>query len=172
MGAAIRDLADELVGVDLSPAMIAAARAKALYDRLAAGDLVEFLSAEQDKFDLILAADVFVYLDDLQPVLAAAAGRLRSGLIAFTIETHDGDDVILHASLRFAHGEAHLRHAAGNAGLEVAILEPVSMRTENGAPVGGLLAVLAAPLDRTQSRRNSTLASKPLASASSAVASP
>src|SRR5262249_36547915 len=45
-GAAFRAYADRLVGVDLSPRMIAAARAKNLYDRLETGDLVQFLQAE------------------------------------------------------------------------------------------------------------------------------
>ncbi|MDO8534407.1 MAG: methyltransferase domain-containing protein [Xanthobacteraceae bacterium] len=144
MGAAIRDLAGELVGVDLSPAMVATAQAKQLYDRLVVGDLLEFLAADAGSFDLILAADVLVYRDDLRPVLAAAAPRL-AGLLAFTVETHRGENVILRESLRFAHGEAHLRAAATATGLATALLEPASTRTEKGLPVEGLLAVLTAP---------------------------
>jgi predicted TPR repeat methyltransferase len=171
MGAAIRDLAGELVGVDLSPAMVAAAQAKQLYDRLVVGDLLEFLAADAGSFDLILAADVLVYMDDLRPVLAAAAPRL-AGLLAFTVETHRGENVILRESLRFAHGEAHLRAAATAAGLATALLEPASTRTEKGLPVEGLLAVLASPASEIQSRRNMKVARNPVASANSAVARP
>jgi predicted TPR repeat methyltransferase len=171
MGAAIRDLARELEGVDLSPAMVATANTKGLYDRLVVGDLVDFLAAEAESFDLMIAADVFVYMDDLRPVLAAVAPRL-AGLLAFTIETHGGNHVILRESLRFAHGEAHVRAATTAAGLEIALLEPASTRTEKGLPVAGLLAVLASSARAIQSRRNMKVARKPVTSANSAVTSP
>jgi predicted TPR repeat methyltransferase len=145
MGEGIRGRADELVGVDLSPAMLAAAERKRIYDRLAAGDLVSFLATEERPFDLIVAADVFVYLDDLAPVLHLAARRLAaSGAIAFSVETHAENGVILHDTLRFAHGEPHLRAAVADAALDVAYLAKASTRTEKNSPVEGLLAVLRA----------------------------
>ena len=74
-GAAFRHCCGRLVGVDLSPAMLAQARAKGLYDRLVEGDVAEFLAGEaaaQARYHLILAADVFMYLADLAAVLRAA----------------------------------------------------------------------------------------------------
>ncbi len=145
MGEAIRGRAGELVGVDLSPAMLAVAERKRIYDRLVAGDLISFLETEDRPFDLIVAADVFVYLDDLAPVLCRAGRRLAAaGAIAFSVETHAGDGVILRDTLRFAHGERHLRAAAAEAALAVAYLAHASTRTEKNLPVEGLLAVLAA----------------------------
>lgn len=147
LGEVIRDRADELTGVDLSPNMIEAAKRKNIYDRLVVGDLIECLAAETAPFDLILAADVFVYFSDLNPIFKAAAERLSAlGLIAFTVETHGGEGAILRDTLRFAHGESHLRAAAECAGLEVLKLEKVSTRREKDVPVEGLLAVLG-PLE-------------------------
>lgn len=143
MGEAIRDRADELTGVDLSPNMIAAAKRKNIYDRLVVGDVIECLLAETAPLDLILAADVFVYLPDLNPVLKAATKKLSaSGLIAFTVETHGGEGAILRNTLRFAHGEPHLRAAAECASLKVLKFDKVSTRREKDIPVEGLLAVL------------------------------
>lgn len=145
MGEVMRGRADELVGVDLSPAMLAAAERKRIYDRLVVGDLVSFLATEDRPFDLIVAADVFVYLDDLAPVLRFAARRLAaSGAIAFSAETHAENGVILRDTLRFAHGEPHLRAAAAEAALDVAYLAKASTRIEKNSPVEGLLAVLRA----------------------------
>jgi len=145
MGAAIRNRVDELVGVDLSPAMLAAAERKRVYDRLAAGDLLSFLATEARSYDLIVAADVFVYLDDLAPVLRAAVSRLAvSGAAAFSVETYAGEGVILRDTLRFAHGEPHLRRAAAEASLAVAHLAGASTRSEKNLPVEGLVAVLRA----------------------------
>lgn len=145
MGEVMRGRTEELVGVDLSPAMLAAAEQRRIYDRLAIDDLVSFLATEERQFDLIVAADVFVYLDDLAPVLHLAARRLAaSGAIAFSVETHAGHGVILRDTLRFAHGEPHVRAAAAEAALDVAYLAKGSTRIEKNSPVEGLLAVLRA----------------------------
>jgi predicted TPR repeat methyltransferase len=145
MGEAVRGRTEELVGVDLSENMVGVARRKQVYDRLAVADLAYFLAAEPEPFDLILAADVFVYLPDLTPVCAAVAHKLSpGGLFAFTVETHDGDGAILRDSLRFAHGGRHLRDAASAAGMQILLLENVATRQELNLPVEGLLAVLAA----------------------------
>ena len=45
-GAAFRPFCDWLVGVDLSPAMLAQARDKGLYDRLVEGEVMRFLAGE------------------------------------------------------------------------------------------------------------------------------
>jgi predicted TPR repeat methyltransferase len=147
-GAAFRPCVDWLTGVDLSPEMVAKARAKGLYDRLAAAELREFLAAEAEaraRYHLVLAADVFVYVSDLAPVAAAAARVLApGGLFAFTVETHSGEGVVLQQTLRYAHGAAHVRAALAGAGLAVRHLAEASTRTEKGVPVSGLVVVAGA----------------------------
>ena len=144
-GAAFRPHCDWLVGVDLSPAMLAQARAKALYDSLIESDVLAFLAAQaasKTKYDLVVAADVFMYLGDLAPVLKAVAAVLApSALIAFSVETHDGDGVMLRDTLRYAHGAAHVREALAAAGLALVSLDSAATRTEKGVPVPGLIVV-------------------------------
>ncbi len=146
-GAAFRPHVDWLVGVDLSGRMAAQARAKGLYDRLHMDGIVPFLaaqSAENARHRLIVAADVFVYFDDLAPVMKAAADVLASdGMLAFTVETHEGEGVVLRDTLRFAHSAAHVRAALSGANLALLSLDPVSTRTEKGVPVPGLVAAAA-----------------------------
>jgi predicted TPR repeat methyltransferase len=143
MGEAIRDRADELAGVDLSARMIEAAKQKNIYDSLRLGDLVECIEAENEPFDLMLAADVFAYLSGVKPVLEASAKKLApSGLLAFTAETHAGEGVILRDTLRFAHSELYLRAAAKEVGFDILLMEDASIRREKNIPVEGLLAVL------------------------------
>jgi predicted TPR repeat methyltransferase len=147
-GAAFRPVVDHLTGVDLSAAMIAQARRRSLYDRLATGELVEFLAAEAaagTRYDLVVAADVLVYIADLGGVAAAVRHILApSGLFAFTVETHAGDGVLLGESLRYAHGAARVRAATAGAGLDLLRLAEVSTRTEKAEPVPGLLGVAGA----------------------------
>jgi predicted TPR repeat methyltransferase len=148
-GAAFRPFCDWLVGVDLSPAMLAQARAKGLYDRLVEAEVLHFLGQEaaaKARYHLILAADVFMYLDDLAPVLTAAArAAAPSAMIAFSVETHDGDGVILRETLRYAHGAAHVRAALAAAGLTLVSLDAATTRTEKGAAVPGLIVLARMP---------------------------
>ncbi|HZP75323.1 MAG TPA: methyltransferase [Pseudolabrys sp.] len=144
-GEVFRPLVDWLVGVDLSGGMLAQARCKGLYDRLVEADVLQFLAQEKlsgAPYHVIVAADVFVYLDDLRPVLHAMADvAAPQGLVAFTVETHDGDGVILRDTLRYAHGGTHVREAIAAAGLELMRLDHASTRTEKKQPVPGLLAL-------------------------------
>lgn len=136
---------DAIVGVDLSPAMVAAARRKGLYADVAVGDLMGFLAGQAESAcDLIVAGDVFVYLADLAPVCRAVARALApDGLFAFTVETYEGRGVVLGEKLRYAHGADHARAALEGAGLSPVTLEPASTRTENGILVPGLLVIAA-----------------------------
>jgi predicted TPR repeat methyltransferase len=147
-GAAFRDRVDRLAGVDLSAAMIDEARRKAIYDRLETGELIEFLDAEAAapaRYDLVVAADVLVYTQDLAVAAAAVRRALApAGMFGFTVETHPGDGVLLRESLRYAHGAAHVRAAMAEAALKLAHLDEVATRTERGEPVAGLLGVATA----------------------------
>jgi predicted TPR repeat methyltransferase len=145
-GAAFRADVAHLTGVDISAGMIAEARRKALYDRLETGELLAFLAAEGAagrRYDLVVAADVLVYVRDLAGVAAAVRQVLApAGLFAFTVETHPGEGVLLRESLRYAHSAACVRGAM--AGLEIVQLEEVATRTERRAPVPGLLGIASA----------------------------
>ena len=144
-GAAFRPFVDRLVGVDLSPAMIAQAERKGLYDRIVTADLKDYLAgeaADRAKYHLVLAADVFVYVNDLAPVMTGIAQILvPGGVLAFTVETHSGAGSKLLPTLRYAYGEAYLRTALAGAGLAPALLDECAVRTERGEPVEGLVVV-------------------------------
>jgi predicted TPR repeat methyltransferase len=144
VGEALRPHARHITGVDLSPGMLAQARGKGIYGRLETGDLLVFLAAEATRtYDLVIAADVFVYVFDLAPVGAEVARVLRpGGLFAFTVETHSGSGVVLGEALRFRHGADHVRAALAD--FRLIELSPVTTRTEAKAGVPGLLAVAAA----------------------------
>jgi predicted TPR repeat methyltransferase len=147
-GEVFRPFTARRVGIDLSPAMIARARTKGDYDRLVVGSISSFVADEMTTnatYDLVVVADVFVYVNDLAPVMSAI-GRLLAphGIVGFTVETHSGHGVTLLPTLRFAHGEAYVRHALAVAGLKVLALDHAAIRTEKGVPVAGLVVVASA----------------------------
>ena len=149
-GAAIRRYAQKLTGVDLSPRMLEAAREKGVYDRLAEGECMTFLregALSGAHHDLILAADVFIYFHELMQVPRFAVPVMTPGaLVAFSVETYDGDGVILRDTLRYAHGEAHVRHALAQGGMEPVLLESAPARNEKGEPVPGLVVLARAKM--------------------------
>jgi predicted TPR repeat methyltransferase len=144
-GEAFRAECGRLAGIDLSPEMVRRAEAKRIYDELAVGDGAAWLAMRNDaSADLVLAADVFVYIADLAPIFAGVARVLRpAGLFAFTVQAHAGEGVALGEDARYAHGEPYLRELAARSGLAVALLETVSTRHDRGADVPGLILVLA-----------------------------
>jgi predicted TPR repeat methyltransferase len=134
---------DRFTGFDLSPKMIERARSTGFYAELAVADMVQGLQTQADSSaDLVLAADALVYLSDLGAVLNEARRVLvAGGLLAFTVETHKGEGVIIGEGLRYAHGANYVHVAVASVGLTLAHLEDLSARNEDNVPVPGLVVV-------------------------------
>jgi predicted TPR repeat methyltransferase len=143
-GRVLRDRVERLVGVDLSPGMIALAEQAGGYDELAVGDLEQFLAARPaGQADLAFAADAFCYCGDLTPIFTAAAAALApGGLFVFTVETGEAP-FALQSTLRFEHSDAHIGEAASRAGLRLAFFHGAYTRREGSEGVPGRLAALA-----------------------------
>jgi predicted TPR repeat methyltransferase len=143
-GAAFKPMAARLDGVDLSPAMIAKARTRGIYDELQVADLETALVAPGPDYDLILAADTLVYLGDLCRVFESAHARLcRDGYFLFTVEKASGADFELGPKRRWRHSEAYLRGLAAANGFGVAGLVAAEPRHEAGQPVEGFAVALS-----------------------------
>jgi predicted TPR repeat methyltransferase len=139
--------AARLAGVDLSPRMLEAARARGCYDELVEAEITQHLGARPAAFDLITAADVLVYFGELGAVFAAASAALRAGGdLVFTVERHeDAPGYRLNQHGRYSHDAGFVREAAAAAGLEVRVIEPITPRIDAGVAVDGYLVVLGKP---------------------------
>jgi predicted TPR repeat methyltransferase len=137
-------LVQRLDGVDLSAPMLEKARALGLYDRLAQADLVEHLNATERRYDLVLAADVFIYVGALEAAFAGVCRVLEvGGTFCFSVErAGDGVDFELRPSLRYAHSERYLRALAAAHGFDVATLHREPVREDGQQPIEGSYAVL------------------------------
>ena len=141
-GTAFAGYAARLIGVDLSPGMLAKARSLSLYDDLIVADIEELPDALTG-FDLAVAADVLVYVGDLAKVFAQVQGRLNlQGLWAFTTEKNDSGDFALGPKRRYRHSAAYLRRLAAAHGFEIVSLIECVTRHEAGIPVPSLAAIL------------------------------
>ena len=141
-GERFREAAAWLEGVDLSEGMVAVARRKKLYDALAVGEAHAFLAGFPASYDLIVAADVLVYLGDLADLFSAVARALSpGGRFAFSVERGEGEGFVLNRGHRYAHGEAYIARRLAEAELVPLELRRATCRMEAGVPVEGLLVV-------------------------------
>ncbi|MCB9732137.1 MAG: methyltransferase domain-containing protein [Deltaproteobacteria bacterium] len=145
-GALLRHAARRLVGVDVSPRMLAEAAKRHLYDALAEGDLVYALATLPDaSVDALVAADALGYVGPLEALFAEAARVLRpGGALAFTIEATRTHPYELHASRRVAFAEGYVRDLAADNGFAARRFAPTVLRHEAGDGVLSWLVVLEA----------------------------
>jgi predicted TPR repeat methyltransferase len=136
-------------GVDLSPRMLAHARVKRLYAELREADIIADLTAHEQQWPLIIAADVLCYFGALEDLLAIVHQRLQpGGWFVFSVEQvlpdHDGivpgnGKWALQRQGRYAHAEEYVYEAVCAAGFRVLRIDRPIVRQEAGADVPGLL---------------------------------
>lgn len=143
-----KSMARRLDGVDLSGGMLAKAQARQLYDELFEDEIVRHLHQNQRRYDLVVAADVFVYFGALEEAFAAIYTILRSGgLFVLTLERIvEGEaDFTLHKTGRYAHHERYLRRAAEECHFNLLNLTMPTVRMESKQPVPAWCLTLQKP---------------------------
>jgi predicted TPR repeat methyltransferase len=142
-GPVLRARSRTLAGVDLSEKMLEKARERGEYDVLDCAEIGAWLAACTATFDLVVAADVLVYVGDLAPLMGQVARVLcPQGWFACSIEDDAGPGFTLQASSRYAHGLAYSEAVAQVAGLRLHASEPVVLRQDRGQPVHGHILLL------------------------------
>ncbi|MBB3916339.1 class I SAM-dependent DNA methyltransferase [Rhizobium fabae] len=154
LGPEIRADVGRLEGFDLSQNMLAKAAEKQVYDSLAQADLSltpdlsgVFADAARHRADLVTAADVLMYLGNLESVFAILGELAASGAdIAFSVEdAGESEGFHLAPSLRYAHSEAYVRMLLARHGLEVLKIVKTIIRKDGGKPVSGILFLARKP---------------------------
>ncbi|MBY5751603.1 class I SAM-dependent DNA methyltransferase [Rhizobium leguminosarum] len=154
LGPEIRGRVGRLEGFDLSQNMLAKAAEKRIYDSLAQADLSLapdlsglFANAARHRADLVTAADVLMYLGNLESVFAIVGELAALGAdIAFSVEdAGDGEGFHLAPSLRYAHSETYVRMLLARHGLEILKTVKSVIRKDGGKPVSGILFLTRKP---------------------------
>ncbi len=144
-GVQFRAWAKSLIGVDLSANMLAKAHARGIYDELIQSDILIPLQKNEQRFDLILASDVLLYIGDLAPLVDAARRALRpGGRFAFTIDLLlEGDaDYRLTPWIHFAHARAYLDRLVRATQMQTVRTQEVAFPRDGGFTAAGLVMVL------------------------------
>jgi predicted TPR repeat methyltransferase len=148
LGPEIRAQVTELEGFDLSQNMLAKAAEKHIYDHLAQADLSLapeasglFTDGASHRADLVTAADVLMYLGNLESVFAILDDLAIAGTdFVFSVEDGgEGDGFSLAPSLRYAHSQSYVEGLAAAHGLEILDIVKTTIRKDGGKPVSGIL---------------------------------
>jgi predicted TPR repeat methyltransferase len=143
-GLKFKPLAKTLKGIDISPRMLSAAKERGIYDELEENEIITALVRHQNDTDIIVSADTFPYLGDLESVFLSVASALRdNGLFLFTVETHSSDeDYLLGQTARYSHSRQYINDLAKRREFKVLACNDTVYRKESGNDVNGLIVAL------------------------------
>ena len=156
-GDVLRPEARHVTGVDLSPRMLRQAQSKGIYDTLECDDILRFLKRCRPRYDLIVAADVFIYIGDLAPVFRLVDQRLTdTGIFALSIERTTWGPYRLTKSGRFAHSVDYIRRLAEANRLVIMTRDKLGLRMEHHRWINGDLFLLVRPSSNGPADRRSS----------------
>lgn len=145
-GGTLRDMVEDITGIDISENMVELAHEKDLYETLYVAEVEDFLEDNDDEaFDLITATDVLPYLGALEPLFfGAAENMVEGGLFVFSSETlpaSDGRPYIVGPHQRYLHAEAYIRERLAATGFEIVEISEINVRMQDGEPSPGHLVI-------------------------------
>lgn len=145
-GGTLRDMVDDMTGIDISENMVEIAHEKDLYETLYVAEVEDFLEDNDDEpFDLITATDVLPYLGALEPLFfGVAENMVKGGLFIFSSETlsdADGRPFIVGPHQRFLHTDAYIRARLADTGFEIVEAGDINVRMQDGNPSPGQLVI-------------------------------
>jgi len=135
--------ADRLSGVDISPKIVEEAKKKRVYDILVVADIIEFLNDTDEKYDLFIATDVFIYRGNLKGIFESVQNRSLSGAyFLFSTESCAENDYILRPTGRYAHSRTYIESLAKEYGFVVELCQSAGVRKEHGQWIMGHIYIL------------------------------
>lgn len=145
-GIPFADFSSKLVGVDLSPEMVAQAKRKNIYNELYVNEIEEFIDQCGQSFECILALDTFPYFGSLSPLFHKIQKvAQKKCLFCFSIEKGPSYPYTLQKSGRYAHTTEYIQEILHVAGWKVKLVRDINLRKERGEWILGAL-FFAVPL--------------------------
>ncbi len=137
-GLAFSSLCKTFTGVDISPKMVDRAGGKKIYSSLYVAEILEYLHHCQEKYSLIIAADVFGYVGRLDKIFTALPQvALPQACFCFSTETAEEGDFLLRKSGRFAHSPEYIENLCSRTGWGLITQLPVNLRREKSEWIKG-----------------------------------
>ncbi|WP_131783479.1 tetratricopeptide repeat protein [Legionella gresilensis] len=142
-GQVLRDVSQQLIGIDISKKMLDWARPKGIYDKLIESEALTYLKAEKELYNLIVAADVLPYFGELSPLFQQISNHLETqGYFIFSTEISSTMPWQLQESARFSHHEKYLEQLAEANSLKMIFKKQIVARHQEGKPLPSWLIVM------------------------------
>ena len=149
IGAALGRIDGFFVGVDLSLPMLEEAQKLGVYARLHHVNLLDALAeTDANEYEVIVAADVFIYLGGLDMAITNAFKVLRpGGWLFFSCEDtpDDGPDFVVRKTMRYAQSQNYVKRLLDNAGFVAPSIEAIDLRMEQDVAITGFLVSVQKP---------------------------
>ena len=143
-GDEIRDSCKHLTGIDISKNMLSKAEEKYIYDELYHFEIEKYLATSALDFDLVCAADVFVYMGDLHKTMHILKSRNNVDFsIAFTTEHSDIGEYVLQSSGRYTHSRNYIENICSKLGYKLETHSIHPLRKEANTQIYGGLYILS-----------------------------
>lgn len=143
LGSYLNEDSFDLIGVDLSTNMLKEASKRDCYSELHKMDISQYLETTDKIFDIIVAADVFIYVGKLDNLFLMLKQRLSTGgLLIFSTEDSSGKGYELLKSGRYAHSARYIENLAKSNSFKIHKFEDCQIRNENTKKIMGKYCVL------------------------------
>ncbi|MBQ7660056.1 MAG: tetratricopeptide repeat protein [Alphaproteobacteria bacterium] len=126
-------------GVDISSKMLEIARKKDLYQNLYEQDIVDFLTSNHIKSDIVLLLDVLEYTKEFEKIFALCFPAKL--ILSFEKAPLDAKTFRLSPQGRYQHNPQYIAQILKNAGYQTIKQHPLVLRKENGKDAQGFLFV-------------------------------
>ncbi|MGL1931874.1 MAG: tetratricopeptide repeat protein [Desulfotalea sp.] len=142
IGEELKDLTQKITGIDISPKMVEKAKEKHIYDNLYVADINELQL--NDPFDLIIAADVFSYIGELNTTFSHIKdiSTAETSLIFSIEKLTTNENIRLEKTGRYSHSLDYIKALAKRHSMEFHSHQDAKLRKESGVWVAGYICVI------------------------------
>ena len=143
-GNQIKNNYESLTGIDISMDMLKKAKEKSIYSELQCCDIVYFLTKTNEKYELIIAGDVLIYIGDLSEVFRLCSNvMMENARFIFSIEVEKTKNYSAKLTGRYSHNYNYIKKLTQQNNLIIEFSENTKIRKEkNKWVVGKVFSVL------------------------------
>ena len=130
-------------GVDISDKILQVADSKSIYTKLVKNDILSFLEQDENAYDLIIAADVFTYMGNLEALFTACFKQsMVNGVMCFSVENTKEATFSLKDTGRFGHSLSYIEKLCQQAGWTILTSYNSRLRQDRNEWIWGRLFIL------------------------------
>ena len=143
-GNQIKNNYESLTGIDISMEMLKKAKEKSTYSELKCCDIVYFLTKTNEKYELIIAGDVLIYIGNLSKLFRLCSNVMtENARFIFSIEVENTKNYSANLTGRYSHNYNYIKKITEQNNLIIELSENTKIRKENNKwVVGKVFSVL------------------------------